>query len=342
MVSVRRFHQARSRLTQILSPDKLHDIKAMEPLKLSLATFQPDKCYPPYLNTPRSLEACRLNGINPVELAEIPFSEFQKDHPNDLDTANRRYERVDGARRRVLEAVMKDWRNLCVTGWVPPETKPKRAKEAIVDVPVTAHCELLEIQAQKFRKIEEDNWTNLQRTLRLEIVRADTEQRNNEILQKHEEIQSSNDHLKKERQAKRDAQIAEQIRRAKEEEDRRQEEIRRQQEDYNTEAKRRAEERKANMLREKQMREKREADRVARDTYTKQMKESIIANVEHKLQQNKKIFEMREKLDDERVRETRERRDRELEERRRATEQRIAQAREEQRKHMAEVHKQVG
>jgi len=313
----------------------------MEPLKLSLATFQPDKCYPPYLNTPRSLEACRLNGINPVELVEVPFTEFQKDHPNDLDTANRRFEYVDGARRRVLVSVLKDWRLLCESKWVPPEAKPKRSTEAILDVAPSAHCKLLELQAQKFRKIEEENWTKLQRNLRLEIVRADTEQYNNEILQKHEDIQNQNDVAKKERQAKRDAQIIEQIRRQKEEEDRRQEEIRLKQEEFNQEAKRRLEERRANAIRERQMREKREADRVARENYTRQMKDSIIANAEQKMAQKHKIFEMREKLDDDRVKEAREQRERELEERRRATEQRNLLAREEQRKRMADVHKQV-
>lgn len=314
----------------------------IEPLKLSLATFQPDKCYPPYLNTPRSLEACRLNGVNPVELVEIPFSEFQKDHPNDLDTANRRFERVDGARRRVYAAVMKDWRSLCESGWVPPESRPKPNKESIVDVPASAHCQLLELQAQKFRKLEEENWMALQRNLRLEIQRADTEQRNNDILHKHAEIENANETAKKERQMKKDQQIAEQIQRQRDEEARRNAELRARQEETYRDAKQRLEERKMNAIRERQMREKKEADRVARDTYTKQMKDSILSNVDQKLLQRQKLFEMREKIDEQRVKETKERRARELEEKRQASELRIAQAREDQRRHMTEVHRQVG
>ncbi len=151
----------------------------LEPVRLSLANFQPDKCYPPYLNTPRSLEACRLNGVNPLELVEIPFSEFQKDFPNDMDVARRRFERIDGARRRVLGDVLADWKKLCDSNWKPPVDKgPKVKKETIVEVPhAAAHCKLLEIQAAKFREIEQHNWETLQRKLKLEIMRADEEVR---------------------------------------------------------------------------------------------------------------------------------------------------------------------
>jgi hypothetical protein len=31
-----------------------------------------------------------MNGINPVELVTIPFSEFQRDFPNDPDATQRR------------------------------------------------------------------------------------------------------------------------------------------------------------------------------------------------------------------------------------------------------------
>lgn len=309
----------------------------MEPLKLSLATFQPEKCYAPYLNTPRSLEACRLNGINPVELVEIPFTEFQKDHPNDLDTANRRFERVDGARRRILASVMKDWGQLCRSGWVDPGTKQKTTKESIVDASPAAHCKLLELQAQKFRRIEEENWTQLQRTLRLEIVRADSEVRNQHILEKHEEIQNSNNEQKREMQMKKDAQIAEQIQRAKDEEERKMNEIREQQEISYHEARRLLEERKINKIRERQVREKREAERVSREGYTQQMKASILASVESKLANRKKLHDIREQNDEQRVKETREKRDRELEERRRISEARIAQAKEDARRQAEEM-----
>ena len=167
---------------------------------LSLGTFEPDKAYEPYLNTPRSLEACRMNGINPIELVEIPISEFQKDFPNDPDAVQRRFERVDGARRRLLGYVTRDWKQLCASGWEPPRQRPKSAKESIVHVSASAHCTLLELQAQRFRKIETDNWDAFNRQLKMQLREADIEQKNKKITQKHEEIQSNNDNLKKERQ----------------------------------------------------------------------------------------------------------------------------------------------
>ena len=57
---------------------------------LSLATFEPHRAYEPYLSTPRSLEACRMNGIAPIELVVLPITEFTKDFPNDPDAAQRR------------------------------------------------------------------------------------------------------------------------------------------------------------------------------------------------------------------------------------------------------------
>jgi hypothetical protein len=312
----------------------------IEPLKLSLATFQPDKCYPPYLNTPRSLEACRLNGVNPIELVEIPFTEFQKDHPNDLDTANRRYERVDGARRRILSNVIKDWKHLCQTGWTQ-ETRQKPSKEAIVEAPPAAHCKLLELQAQKFRKIELDNWTQLQRQLRLEIVRADSEVKNKKILEKHEEIQKLNESTKKEFQQKRDAHIMEQILRTKEEEEERLQLIRQQQEEFHDEAKRQLEMRKETQKLEKENRERREADRVAREEYTKQIKQSILTGIENKMRNRKKMHDIREKNDEKKVKETRERRDKELEEKRKASEARLIQVREEKKRQLEEYQRMV-
>ena len=59
--------------------------------QLSLATFEDNRAYAPYLTTPRSLEACGMSGVNPVELVEVPIAEFQKDFPNDPDAAQRRY-----------------------------------------------------------------------------------------------------------------------------------------------------------------------------------------------------------------------------------------------------------
>ena len=49
-----------------MTANKFDDV---EPL--SLGTFDDKTAKAPYLNTPRSLEACRRFGVNPVELVEL-------------------------------------------------------------------------------------------------------------------------------------------------------------------------------------------------------------------------------------------------------------------------------
>ena len=58
--------------------------------ELSLGTFEPLHAQPPYLNTPRSLEACKRHGVAPVELVEISLDEFRRAFPNDIDAAQRK------------------------------------------------------------------------------------------------------------------------------------------------------------------------------------------------------------------------------------------------------------
>ena len=51
---------------------------------LSLANFNPVRAQHPYLNSPRSLEACRVHGVNPIELAGELVSERERDF-NDIN-----------------------------------------------------------------------------------------------------------------------------------------------------------------------------------------------------------------------------------------------------------------
>ncbi len=276
----------------------------LEPVKLSLATFQPNKCYAPYLNTPRSLEACRLNGINPVELVEIPYNEFQKDFPNNADAARRRYERINGARIRIYEQVMRDWRKLCENGWEPPKAaRPASAKETIVVVSPSAHCTLLEIQAEKFRKIEQDNWSALQRNLKLELMRADMDVKHKAIVEKHEQIEKANNDVADQRKAERDALYREQLLRQQQEEIEELQDIKKAQQQFQLAAIRRSEEEAENKRKEKIFREQKEEERVQSMKYTQQMRESIMASIENKFDNRKKTCEVRAKSEEARIKE---------------------------------------
>jgi hypothetical protein len=315
----------------------------MEELRetLSLATFEPDKAYEPYLNTPRSLEACRMNGVNPIELVEIPVSEFQKDFPNDPDAVQRRFERVDGARRRMLAYVLRDWKGLCASGWQPPQERPRSAKETIVQVSASAHCTLLELQAQRFRKIEADNWDALNRQLKMELRQADIEQKNKKITQKHEEIQSSNDNLKRERQAMVERLHQEEMERLKKKEEDDAAEVRRLQALDSEAARQKKFQDEQNRLKEKQARERRELERVQREQFTKQLKNSILTGLENQTEAKKKVLAIRDRNMQDRVEQTRREREELLERRRLEKEQRLTKAREDQEKQDEEDRQEV-
>lgn len=75
--------------------------------------------------------------------------------------------------------------------------------------------------------------------------------------------------------------------------------------------------------------ERREADRVARQEYTKQMKDSIFQNLEEKTNNKKKIVELRDKLIADRLEQSRFSRAKEAENRRLAMEMRVSRAKEE-------------
>eukprot|EP01036_Dinobryon_divergens_P003120 gene3120-4104_t len=131
---------------------------------LSLSTFQPQYAHPPYLNSPRSLEACRRNGVRPSELIEVSFEDFRLAHPGEEDDAIvRRYERLDAARRKTLQSVVEDWKKLCKSAWMPFKDIPLSTGEAIIQVDPSAHSTVLEMQATCFRKIEQQQWNSMQK-----------------------------------------------------------------------------------------------------------------------------------------------------------------------------------
>ena len=312
----------------------------LEPVKLSLATFQPNKCYPPYVNTPRSLEACRINGINPIELVEIPFNEFQKDFPTNPEAARRRYERINGARIRIFSQVMKDWKNLVDTKWEPPKDRPKSAKESIVQVSSQAHCTLLELQAQKFRKIEQDNWEALQRSLKLELMRADMEVKHKEIVEKHNQIEQQNNNAAQERQQQREDLYRQQLQRQREEEEQFMRDIKRMQEEYQQNAIEQSRKEAENRRKEKLMREQKEYERVKSEEYTRQMKDAIVSNVENKIENRKKNAEIRAKNEAYRMKQFFDEKQRERDSKKNEVERKLQQAKEEREK-QAEEYRQA-
>ena len=261
---------------------------------LSLGTFDPAHAQPPYLNTPRSLEACRRFGINPIELVEVSIDEFRKDLPDDPDGAQRRFERIDGARRRMMTNVMTEWKCLVDADWKPgPKKRPTSAKETILKVRPEAHSQLLELQAEKFRKMEIASFNEMQRMLTITIQKADMEVKNNAIIQQHMEAkQASNEHAKL-MQEKRAALLQKQLEERNQKEA---EELQRIKELQIEEAKisrAKIAEKEKRLQKEKEGRERREAERLQRERMTKELKASIVAGMNAKADAKKKLQDMK-------------------------------------------------
>ena len=115
-----------------------------------------------------------------------------------------------GARKRIFSAVLAEWDTICenerigkgtiIMGQPSSATANKDLKETIIDVNPEARSTLLELQAERFRKLEEANWNTLQRKISLSIKQAHREQDNRAIVQAQEVIGAKNDDLKRLRQ----------------------------------------------------------------------------------------------------------------------------------------------
>jgi hypothetical protein len=153
------------------------------------------------------------------------------------------------------------------TNWKQHRERSEAAKkrERILEAPEDSHCALLESQAQQFRHIEMENYQSLQRMLKLEITKAVTEVNNKKIMGRHGELDQINENNKQERKAMKDAAIQEEIERQRKKEEDFQIETKRLQNIDGERARVAAEEGARKVLSDKLFRERREADRLARE-----------------------------------------------------------------------------
>lgn len=299
--------------------------------KLSLSTFDAAHALEPFLNSPRSLEACRMHGINPIELVEVPMEEFRRDCPDDPDTAQRRYDKIDGARRRLLKEVTADWKKLCEENWEPGKQRgstasSKKFKESIIPVDEQSHTTLLDIQAERFRKVEQKQWQELQRLISTEIRNAVIEAQNQAITNKHGSIQANNDRLKRERQLAREQAYKDRCDFLKRQEEEREAENRRLQREEAHAAQLKKIETEKRLKAERYAREQRELERVQREEYTRTLKTRIFGALEAKAEEQNKIFEERTKETQARIAHEKEMKRQQLIEKQRQIEAKVKQA----------------
>lgn len=148
----------------------------MNQILLSLETFDPVTAIAPYLNSPRSIEACNRLGVSPEDLLYIPFEDFSKSSNEVNDVLKVKYDKLEKMRMHTYSNVLKEYEKIC------KEESPKKQKnkvssnkERIINVSDDIHSTVLEMQAEKFRRIEQEEWKSFQRLLRLEIRNAEIE-----------------------------------------------------------------------------------------------------------------------------------------------------------------------
>jgi hypothetical protein len=229
----------------------------------------------PYLTTPRSLEACRHHGVNPEELVEVPFREFQRAYPDDPEIALRRFERVDTARKIMLESVYHQWQEIC---WEhenrPKGGKKKRApKEAVIELEDgQPRLTVLEMQAERFRKVEKQQWKGLRNKLFMEMKKAIHDQKAKTIIEKQDNIGDSAIRRRRELEMERERKLKADLAAADEKERELAREVRKEQRAALLEAKAQAERDKARVRKAKRAQRHREEDRLAREEYRNSQK----------------------------------------------------------------------
>lgn len=229
----------------------------------------------PYLNTPRSLEACRLHGVNPADLVEVPFREFRKAYPNDEEAALRRFERMDGVRKCLLETVTEEWRRIASRGSLTglPLTKTESENRvAIIDVDPVAYTPLLEIQAKRLQKVEEQQYLGLKKMVTNQMNEAIMESKAKQIIAKQDNISQQNQAMKRKRMLDRENVLREQREEARYKEMLAAQEVRLEQQRAAAEAKRQKERRKEAEKADKKRQQKREEDRLLQEAYLKKLK----------------------------------------------------------------------
>ena len=92
-------------------------ITSRRSVKISLDNFNEDNLQPPFLTSPRSLHACKKEGVLPEELVHRPPSCYDnKDKNLPPRVVELRYQTANNARKQRLKIVMEAYKKLCEEG----------------------------------------------------------------------------------------------------------------------------------------------------------------------------------------------------------------------------------
>jgi hypothetical protein len=273
------------------------------------------------------LEACRLHGVEPKELVEIPYRDFQHAFPGEPEVALRRFERIDAARRHILESVMEKWHEICIqeekTGYFF-KSGPKG--ETIIEVDSNHYSTVLEIQAARFRKIEKNQWKTLQKMLFQEMKKAVNDQQGKKVLLRQETMHGEKLALKKRMNEEVEAKVRREIEAAKKKEEDLMMEIKEAQKYFTEEAYLKKLQEEEDLRQEKANQNRREYERLRREKFLKQHKEE--SRLQTRLDQDERYrqLELREAETKDRLDAERREKEKAITDKREATEAQVRNA----------------
>lgn len=259
---------------------------------------------------------------------EIPYREFQRAFPDDPEGAMRRFEKIDGARRLLLDAVVKEWEELRDSDF-RADVPEHSAGETIITVDPEAYSTVLEIQAAQFRKIEQQQWKSLQKIIFNEMRAAARDVENKRIIRKQESIGEYNRKLLRDRDLARE-EIRRQLeadRKRKEEE--REEEVRAAQRMYMEQVQRDKAMEEENKRKERANQMRLAQERLRREEQFKQAKDNIFQKMRANAEERHKQLNDKEQELADRMKAEREKREADAKERKEKVQARLSKAKEE-------------
>jgi hypothetical protein len=168
-------------------------------------------------------------------------------------------------------------------------------KETIIDVDEKHYTKVLEIQAERFRKIEKNQWKALQKMLFVEMKKAVSDQAGKQIIQKQDNIAELRNAHKKRLDREREEKLRSEREEARRREEQQMHGIKEAQRQYLIEAQHKQEQEKHNRQMMKALQAKREAERLQREEYFRRQKlEDAITN-RNISNERRRQLELREK-----------------------------------------------
>jgi hypothetical protein len=260
---------------------------------LNLENFDAKKKHPPYIDSPRSIQACKVQGIDPEDLLFKPKSYFRKQLGAGTHKAivKLHFEHCERRRQNKLQIALQEYRNLCRGEF---SRKTATSKSRSIEQDDKNHF-LIEHEKKKIAMLEKKTQQEIAQMLehekQMEAIRKRNEEKERLMREKEMWRLKQLEISAKEREEQR---LAEERERKMREEEEQNELRRKQQIQYEMEQRKIEEEKRKEKQRMKEAR-LREMERMKKQEELKEQTEKILNEQRLQVEMRKKEMEQREK-----------------------------------------------